>query len=155
MFKVLIPAASLLSLVAFAAQGRSEAPSVEEMPLLPPAAMGWHLSHEGEMAKLAYGIANSDQLVIMLTCSPGDARAESYGVVTPVGVSAGEGPSASDPLGAMAPTVVNLDSPSMAALRREGALPVVGDAGQAALPVTSTDRDAVEGFFAHCGATRG
>ena len=157
MFKVLIPAAAVLSLVAFAAQGRSEPVVAEDIPMLAPAPMGWHLSHEGEMAKLAYGVANSDQLVIMLTCMPGDARASAYGVVSPAGVDGAQTPTPVDPLTglAMEETSLALSSAPLTALREQAALPVVGEAGRAALPVTSADRDAVQGFFAHCGATRG
>lgn len=156
MFKVLIPAAATLGLVAFAAQSHSE--PVVDAHVVGSAAptLGWHLSHEGDMAKLAYGLANSDQIVIMLTCSPGDAQAQAFGVVTPVGAVAQDGPVPVDPLTglAMSDAPVDLRSGAMTALRTADRLPVVGEAGPADLPVTRGDKAVIDGFFAHCGATR-
>ena len=75
MFKVLIPAAATLALIAAAAQSQSRTRA--ETDLHDPRPMAWYLTHEGNMARLAYGLANSDQLLIMLTCAPGDARVRS------------------------------------------------------------------------------
>ncbi|MBU1326073.1 MAG: hypothetical protein KJ676_12595 [Alphaproteobacteria bacterium] len=158
MFKVLIPAAATLALVAFAAQSRSE--PVVDAPAsgtpTPEATLAWHLSHEGGMAKLAYGVAHSDQIVIMLTCRPGDARAQAFGVVTPAGVAVVDGPAPVDPLTglAMADVAVDMGSSALTSLRAGGRLPVVGEAGRADLPVTPGDKAVIDGFFAHCGATR-
>jgi hypothetical protein len=158
MFKVLIPAAATLALVAFAAQSHSE--PVVEGPVtdavVTEATLAWHLSHEGDMAKLAYGVAHSDQIVIMLTCSPGDARAQAFGVVTPAGVTVEDGPAPVDPLTGLAMTdvAVDMSSSALTALRTDDRLPVVGEAGRADLPVTPGDKAVIDGFFAHCGATR-
>ncbi|HEV2081073.1 MAG TPA: hypothetical protein VGR32_01330 [Brevundimonas sp.] len=153
MLKYLIPVAATLSLVAFAAQSRSEA-VIDEAPL--DGALAWHLSHEGETAKLAYGVAHSDQIVIMLTCAPGDRQVQAFGVVTPAGAAVEEGPAPVDPLTglAMSDVAVGLNSRALTSLRDGGVLPVVGEAGPADLPVTRGDKAVIDGFFTHCGATR-
>jgi len=153
MLKYLIPVAATVAFAAFAAQSRSEA-VIDETPV--DGRLAWHLSHEGEMAKLAYGVAHSDQIVIMLTCAPGDAQAQAFGVVTPAGVDVAEGPAPVDPLTglAMADVAVDMNSRTMASLRDGGAMPVVGEAGPADLRVTPGDKAVIDGFFAHCGATR-
>lgn len=158
MFKVLIPAAATLALVAFAAQSHSEPVADAPAPGVAgdEATLAWHLSHEGDMAKLAYGVAHSDQIVIMLTCTPGDAQARAFGVVTPLGVKLAEGPAPVDPLSGLAMTdvAVDLTSRALTALRTEDRLPVVGEAGGVNLPVTPGDKAVIDGFFAHCGATQ-
>ena len=92
MFKILIPAVAALGLVAHAAQsytaedGVGAAPimlvaetPVEAAPATP--AMDWHFHTEGDTAKLAYGVANSDQLVLMLVCTPGEDKVSTLGSV--------------------------------------------------------------------------
>ena len=81
MIKFAIPAVAALGLIAFAAQSR--ATDAEVQGSLAP--MGWHLSYEGSLAKLAYGVENSDQLALMMTCEPGQAQAVIYGDVQPAG----------------------------------------------------------------------
>eukprot|EP01036_Dinobryon_divergens_P054361 gene54361-72643_t len=75
MFKVLIPAVAALGLVAFAAQSRDVAPEVDAQGVMAAPVMGWSVHHEGALAKLAYGVAHSDQLALMVTCMPGDTTA--------------------------------------------------------------------------------
>lgn len=153
MFKVLIPAVATLGLVAFAAQSHSE-PALAAAPA-DEAVLAWHLSHEGDMAKLAYGVAHSDQIVIMLTCQPGAAQAQAFGVVTPAGAAVDAGPTPVDPLTglAMADVAVDMSSSAMLVLKNDGSLPVVGEAGRAELPVTAGEKAVIDGFFAHCGTT--
>lgn len=152
MLKYLIPAAATLSLVAFAAQSRSES-VIDETPL--DGSLAWHLSHEGGTAKLAYGAANSDQIVLMLTCERGDRAVQAFGVVTPAGAQVPEGPAPVDPLTglAMADVAVDMSSNAMTALRNGVGMPVTGEAGPAELPVTRGDKVVIDGFFAACGAT--
>lgn len=155
MLKYLIPTVATLGLAAFAAKSHSEAVIVDApLPDSVEASMGWHLSHEGDMAKLAYGLANSDQIVIMLTCAPGDRAAEAFGVVVPEGAAVSEGPVPVDPLTglAMSETSVALNSRALTALRQGAPMPVVGEAGRASLPVGG-DKAVVDGFFAHCAST--
>ena len=78
MFKFAIPAVAALGLIAVAAHSRAN--NADGANVVP---MSWHLSHEGSMAKLAYGVANSDQLALMRTCAPGQAQAIVYGEVQP------------------------------------------------------------------------
>jgi hypothetical protein len=152
MLKYLIPAFATLSLAAFAAQSRSEA-VIDETPL--DGALAWHLSHEGKTAKLAYGVANSDQIVLMLTCDPGDGAVQAFGVVTPFGADVKDGPAPVDPLTglAMADVAVDMSSTAMQALKVGAPMPVAGEAGRAELPVTRGDKVVIDGFFAHCDAT--
>ena len=153
MFRVLIPAAATLALIAAAAQSHSRTRAETDAPA--PTPMAWHLSHEGDMAKLAYGLASSDQLLIMLTCAPGDARARSYGSVTPSGAERPEGPAPLDPLTglAMAEVTMDLNAPALRTLRQEGRLPVVGQTGRASISAAEPDKAVIAGFFAHCAKT--
>ena len=50
MLKFAVPAVAALGLIAFAAQSRATNVEADAQPVAAP--MGWHLSHEGEMAKL-------------------------------------------------------------------------------------------------------
>lgn len=51
--------------------------------VLEHAAAGWHLVREGDDAKLAYGIAGTDQVLVMLRCAAGADQVEVFGQVTP------------------------------------------------------------------------
>ncbi|HEX8661074.1 MAG TPA: hypothetical protein VF686_04345, partial [Brevundimonas sp.] len=82
MLKFAIPAVAALGLIAFAAQSQATNSDARTGAAAP---MAWHLSHEGDLAKLAYGVANSDQLALMLTCEPAQAQAVVYGDVKPAG----------------------------------------------------------------------
>ena len=96
MLKSLLPAAAALSLATLAGQAMTTAPTVPG-----EGAPGWHLLHEGPMAKLAYGLADSDQVALMLTCSPGDRTAVVYGDTQPQSPAltpASVGPQPIDPL---------------------------------------------------------
>lgn len=151
MFKLLVPAAAALGLIAFAAETRSKGLEAQPSP------MGWHLSYEGEMVKLAYGVANSDQLALMLTCSPGDGAAVAYGDVRPAGARLVRASAASiDPLSGQLQqdARVSLDDPSLKDLARRGRLAVDGDAGRALLPATKEERRLAETFLSYCAATQ-
>jgi hypothetical protein len=153
MFKVLIPAAATLALIAAAAQSQSGTRA--ETDLHDPLPMAWYLSQEGDMARLAYGLANSDQLLIMLTCAPGDARVRSYGTVTPAGADLPEGPAPMDPLLglAMAGVTMDVNAPALRTLREEGRLPVLAQTGRSTLSAAEPDKAVIAGFFAHCAKT--
>lgn len=156
MFKVLIPAAAALGLVAFAAQSQSADPMTEANAH----PMAWHLSHEGAMAKLAYGVANSDQLAVMMTCEPGDRTAAVYGAVQPVGArliqASMTGPAEIDPMtgGLAEESRIGLSDPALRALVQDGALPVRGDAGRGSLPADKDERRMIADFLAYCGTSR-
>jgi hypothetical protein len=163
MFKVLIPAAASIALVAFAASTQSvESVAAEAMPVASPVqapAMGWHLSHEGAMAKLAYGVEDSDQLALMVTCSPGDSTAVVYGDVqpdTPRLIAASHGPTPIDPIsgGDATETRLPLRDASLTGLASQGVLNVQGDAGSFALRASADERRMIAGFLTYCGSSR-
>lgn len=154
MFKVLLPAAAALGLIAFGAQTWShDAVAADE-----GAGMAWHVSYEGDMAKLAYGLANSDQLAVMITCAPGDRTAVVYGDVQPHSprlTRAYTGPTEMDPLsgGDAVETRIGLADPVLTRLAANGALAVEGDAGVFDLPATRAEQRMVQGVLAYCGSS--
>src|SRR5690606_15597060 len=112
--------------------------------------------HEGSTAKLAYGVANSDQLALMMTCEPGQAQAVVYGDVTPSSprlVRASTGPMAIDPLsGGLADEArLPLRDPALTAFARNGKLAVEGEAGHFELTSDNVERRLIRSFFAYCG----
>ncbi len=152
MFKFAIPAVAALGLITVAAQSRATNAGIEA----PAPAMGWHLSHEGAMAKLAYGVANSDQLALMMTCEPGQAQAVIYGDVRPASprlTKASTGPMAIDPLsgGLGDEARLALGDPTLKGLARNGKLAVEGDAGHFELTADGDERRLIRKFFAYCG----
>ena len=158
MLKVLIPAAACLALVAFGAQTQSSAPATDALAMDTPV-MGWHLSHEGSTAKLAYGVENSDQLALMMTCAPGDSTAVVYGDVqpdTPRLVRASMGPAPIDPLsgGEAYETRIPLQDVSLTGLASGRGMTVTGDAGRFQLAATRDERQVIAGFLAYCGSSR-
>lgn len=155
MLKFAIPAVAALGLIAFAA--RSQATNSDAQIGVAP--MAWHLSHEGDLAKLAYGVANSDQLALMMTCEPGRAQAVVYGDVKPVGPrlqKASMSAVAIDPLsgGLEDELRVSVDDPSLKQLAQSGKMAVEGEAGAFELTATRDERKLIDDFFAYCGDRR-
>jgi hypothetical protein len=153
MLKFAIPAVAALGLIAAAAQTRATPDAALE------GGMGWHLSQEGAMAKLAYGVENSDQLALMLTCEPGQTTAVVYGDVRPAGarlIHAALGAGPIDPLSGNldAETRLSLSDPALRRLARAGRMPVRGDAGTFELTATAAEQRAVGQFLAYCGVDR-
>jgi hypothetical protein len=148
MFKVLIPAAAALGLLALAARTESAPPAAEaETP-----GMAWHLSHEGESAKLAYGLANSDQLALMMTCAPGDAEAVVYGDAAPVSARLVPTRGGPDPLSGEAEEMrLPLSEPGLRSLASQGRMTVAGDAGRFTLRASPEERRLAERFLSYCG----
>ena len=160
MFKVLVPAVAALGLVAFAAQSGSmmARSGLDDAPLL-GGAMGWHLSHDGAIAKLAYGIENSDQLALMVTCMPGDASAVVYGDVQPLGgrlIQASMGPAPIDPLsgGDAMESRISLHDVGLRALADRGQMDVQGEAGTFSIKANREERRVVGEFLAYCAQGR-
>ena len=154
MFRFAIPAVAALGLIAVAAQ--SEAVHADAAAEGGAAPMGWHLSQEGPMAKLAYGVANSDQLALMMTCEPGQAQAIVYGDVQPASPRlhrASMTSAAIDPLsgGLADESRISLRDPTLVRLVRRGTLAVEGDAGHFELTADRDERRLVSEFFAYCG----
>ena len=157
MFKFAIPAVAALGLIAVAAQSRATNADVVVETGVPP--MGWHLSHEGAIAKLAYGVANSDQLALMMTCEPGQAQAVVYGDVQPASprlLKASMTSAAIDPLsGGLADEArISLRDPALQKLALSGKLEVEGDAGHFELTANADERRLVREFFAYCGTDK-
>lgn len=156
MFKVLVPAVAALGLVAFAAQSRDVAPEAEAAGVVAAPAMSWSVHHEGALAKLAYGVANSDQLALMVTCMPGDTTAAVYGDVQIEGARLTQASLQIDPLsgGEADETLIPVNDPSLAGLARDGRMTVVGDAGRFQLAASGEERRVVRDFLAYCSPNR-
>ena len=154
MLKVAIPAVAALALIAVAAQSRATDTDVQPVS----GAMGWHLSHEPGLAKLAYGVENSDQLALMMTCEPGKTQAVVYGDVQPAGVRLVRASMTStiDPLsgGLADETLISTRDPVMQSLQSAGKLAVEGEAGLFELQATAAERQKIADFFAYCGTGR-
>lgn len=155
MLKIVIPAVAALGLITFAA--RSQATNSDAQTGVAP--MGWHLSHEGQMAKLAYGVENSDQLALMMTCGRGQTQAVVYGDVRPSSprlIKTALSTEALDPLsGELADEArISVRDPAMQQLARRGKLEVEGEAGRFELTATLDERRLIGDFFAYCGTGR-
>lgn len=142
MFKILLPAIASLGLVAFAAKTQPVAFAAEPAP--DSGQMAWHLSQEGEMAKLAYGVANSGDLVMMVTCSPNERKASIYGDLVPEAVKGVP----SDPVEG---SQVAMKDAGLQTLAARGALKVVGDSGSTVLRASREERSGIGQFLAYCG----
>ncbi len=156
MFKVLIPAVAALGLVAFAAQSRDVAPEVDAQGVMAAPVMGWSVHHEGALAKLAYGVAHSDQLALMVTCMPGDTTAAVYGDVQVEGARLMQASVQIDPLsgGDAEETTIRVNDPALAGLAQNGRMTVVGDAGRFQLAASTEERRLVRDFLAYCSPDR-
>jgi hypothetical protein len=141
MFKVLIPAVAALGLIAFAAKTQ---PVVGEH-MAPTDPIGWHLSKEGETAKLAFGVADSDSLAMLVTCAPGDTTAVVYGDVRPE-VAKAETASVS-----MDETRVSVRGGALRDLADKGLLKVAGEDGAFQIAATESERRAIGQFLDYCG----
>jgi len=140
MFKILIPAVACLGLLTFAA--KTQALADDARPEV-QAAMGWHISLEGRAAKLAYGLANSDHLAIMVICSPGEAEALVYGNVRP-------GPTHTNDMSGMDETPISLKDPTLRRLADRGSITVHGVDGTYPISATPVERRAIGHFLEYC-----
>lgn len=156
MFKVLVPAVAALGLVAFAAQSSDVAPQVEAKGVMAAPVMSWSVHHEGALAKLAYGVANSDQLALMVACMPGDATAAVYGDVQVEGARLTQASLHIDPLsgGDAEENTIAVNDPALAGLARDGRMTVIGDAGRFQLAASTEERRLVRDFLAYCSPGR-
>ncbi|GAA0627170.1 hypothetical protein GCM10009422_25110 [Brevundimonas kwangchunensis] len=154
MLKFALPATAALALIAVAAQSSA----TDQNDDTRVGGMGWHLSEEPGMAKLAYGVANSDQLALLMTCERGAAQTVVYGEVKPVGPQMVHASAMApiDPLsGGLADEVsMSTTSASLQRLKTAGRLQVEGEAGQFELTATRSERQAIAAFFAYCGTGR-
>jgi hypothetical protein len=152
MRKTVFSVLAAVGLAAFTAHAASRAPlSPEE------GAAGWHMLHEGAMAKLAYGLPNSDQLALMLTCAPGDRAAVVYGDVhprSPALILAADGPQPIDPLsnGEAYEARLPLSDAALTGLARGGRMTVQTEVGDRQLTATRAERRMVQGFLSYCAS---
>ena len=153
MLKIVVPAIAALGLLTTAAQTQSAAlDSASGQPV------AWHLSHDGERAKLAYGVSNSDHLALMVSCAAGNPDVAVYGDVRPIGVSTrtDPGPFAPDPLsgGDASEAVVPLSVAGLGDLSRRGRMTVTSDEEVFQLVATQHERRVVDRFLAYCRTGR-
>lgn len=158
MFKILIPAAASLGLIAFAAQSQSADVAANADVQAAPV-MSWSVHHEGALAKLTYGVANSDQLALMVSCAPGDRTAAVYGDVQPEGARLMQASATSqtfDPLsgGEAEEARIGLNDPALRGLADMGTMAVRGDAGLFQLTAGQQERRMVSDFLAYCSTGR-
>ena len=154
MLKSLLPAAAALGFVALAGQAMTTAPAAPG-----EGAPGWHLLHEGPMAKLAYGLADSDQVALMLTCSPGDRTAVVYGDAQPRSAAltpAAAGPQPIDPLsdGQAYESRLPLTDAALTGLARGGRMAVQTEAGDQQIRASRAERRMVQSFLGYCASSR-
>lgn len=154
MLKSLLPAAAALGFVALAGQAMTTAPVAPG-----EGAPGWHLLHEGPMAKLAYGLADSDQVALMLTCSPGDRTAVVYGDTQPRSAAltpAAAGPQPIDPLsdGEAYESRLPLTDAALTGLARGGRMAVQTEAGDQQIRASRAERRMVQSFLGYCASSR-
>lgn len=149
MLKILVPAVAAFGLLSAAAQTQSAA-----VDSISGAPVAWHLSQEGEVAKLAYGAPDSDNLALMVTCAAHDTDVTVYGDVRPAGLSVPSGTAAfaPDPLsgGDASEAVVPLLNAGLGDLSRKGRMTVISDDGTFQLAATRQERRIVDRFLAYC-----
>lgn len=116
---------------------------------------GWFLVPEDHGLKLVYGLADTDDVGLMLVCMPGDLRISVYGEVEPDLSSlrpATHGPVAMDPLsqGAAWTMTLALDDPGLWLLVDRGYLPIRTDQGRGRLEATPSERKLANQFLNAC-----
>ena len=156
MRKTVFPILAAVGLAAVAAHAATYSPSSSRSG--GEAVPGWHMLHEGTMAKLAYGLPDSDQLALMLTCAPGDGVAVVYGDVQPRSaglILASHEPQPIDPLsngeafGARLP----LGDAALTGLARGGRMAVQTEAGDQQIRASRAERRMVQGFLSYCASS--
>lgn len=170
MLKILIPAVASLGLVAHAAQSFTAEDGVAAAPIMRVAeapadtapadvspvapVMDWHFHTGGDTAKLAWGIANSDQLALMLTCTRGEDKVSALGSVRAMADTATDQTSYTDPMtgGILHEAGIARHDAALADLAATGKMTVVSDQGKVALGSDMADQEAVKAFFASCGS---
>ncbi len=108
------------------------------------------------MAKLAYGVANSDQLALMVTCMPGQRTAAVYGDVRIEGEQLTNASLVVDPLsgGDAEEMTIPVRSPALERLAGRGEMTVVGENGRYEIPASVKERRLVRDFLSYCAADR-
>lgn len=148
------PVLAVVALAAIAGQAVTRAPRPAGGELA-----GWHVLHEGALAKLAYGLPDSDHLALMLTCTPGEGAAVVYGDIQPRGATLKQvalEPQPVDPLsgGEAFEARLPLDDAALTGLARDGRMPVLTEAGERRLTATRDEQRLIQGFLAYCASGR-
>ena len=160
MFKVLVPAVAALGLVAFAASTQSAdietgASTTEPVASAPVA---WPLSHDGDVAKLAYGASNSDLIALMVTCAAGSTDVAIYGDMRPIAAELinTSAPAMPDPLsgGMASETIMPLSDAGLRDLADKGRMAVKGGEQTFQLAATQQERRVVGRFLSYCETGR-
>lgn len=127
--------------------------------------MAWSLNETStEGVKLAYGVPNSDMVLVMMTCRPSSgevALLQAVGPDMPAAITLTSGgtqarfsgeasPSMGD--GAFVEAMAPADNPALARFARTGDLAVRNEGRSHPLPATSADRDRIAAFFRSCRA---
>lgn len=149
--KIALPALAALGLVAFAAQTMATDTQVAPEGI---EGMGWHLNHDGHEARLFYGVADSDQLAVMMSCRMGGGEIVTMGAVQPVAArSAGSLEADIDPLSGdlMEMRALSANDPAMARLVQAGRLGVEGEDRRFDLSATPDERQSIKTFLDDCG----
>lgn len=152
--RIVLPAIATLGLVAFAAQTMAT-----DINGVQPgdAGMGWHVNHDGEEARLFYGVANSDQLAVMMSCQRGAGEIITVGAVQPT-MARGNEPSEADidPLSGELITLkaLSAEDPSMLRLAHAGQLNVRDGDRRFDLSASPEERQAIRVFLDDCGTSR-
>ena len=163
--RLLKPLSSLLALSALSALAACATPARVSTSMAdagapaPTPNYDWFLNQEARENTLAYGVENSDQLALMVTCSPGDAAAVVYGDVqpdTPRLIAASHGPAPLDPMsgGDATEARLSLQDASLTGLASRGAMRVQGDSGRFVLKAGPDERRMIAGFLSYCGSSR-
>ena len=154
MLKIALPALAALGLVAFAAQ--TMATDVGRSPH-GVEGMGWHVNHDGHEARLFYGVANSDQLAVMMSCRVGNGEIVTMGAVQPVAARSASSVEADiDPLSGelIEMRALSAHDPAMVQLVRSGRLGVEDEASRFDLSATPQERQSIRRFLDDCGTSQ-
>ena len=141
----------------------AETAQAEPVAAVETTAAGWHLLYEGDRAKLAYGVANSDQIVVMMSCAAGDETVDVFGLAAPeadqvtLTSASMRSPIAVaptfDPIsGSMAvETSLPMGADALEGFRESGRLTLAADTGEAtAVHADADELASVRDFFDHC-----
>lgn len=151
MHKIALPAVAALGLAAFAAQTMATDTQVVPKGV---EGMAWHVNHDGPEARLFYGVANSDQLAVMMSCRMGDGEIVTMGAVHPVAARSASSLEADiDPLSGdlIEMRALSADDRAMTRLVRAGHLAVEGSERSFVLSATPTERQSIRAFLDDCG----
>lgn len=161
MLKILIPAVASLGLIAHAAQSYTAEDGAAALPVTSPVglapvapAMDWHFHAEGDTAKLAWGVANSDQLVLMLSCKVGEDSVVALGSVRALADSATGEASFIDPMSGETLHEARIDrnDTALSDLAATGRISAFSARGKVAVGSETGDRAAIGRFLASCGS---